>query len=256
MVASIVRAERATFLAPDTDLARYIHQLRKDQSVVLFLTPDDQGLVLSGIDNCFYDPDGEANLLVAHMRAGQLRIYRSHSRELSNSILPRLNNVRGRPMEELLWIAGFTGYTEERCCLDAGCRRDDVIRLNYWPNFTRLPTTPNSFKLASLFSSRPTSIVLASRILDVPEHEVMQFYNAACYSGIATRLNRPAEPVEPRAHRQQGLIRNLFNHLVGNRFGKRTPALAVVSSNTSTKTANSTNKTAASGCCAPGKSCS
>lgn len=243
MVASVVRAERASILPPDTDLARYIHKLREDQSVVLFLTPDDQGIVLSGIDNCFYDPDGEASLLVHHMRASQLRVYRSHSRELSNNILPRLNNVRGRPMEELLWIAGFTGYTEERCCLDAGCRRDDVIRLNYWPNFTRLPTTANSFKLASLFSSRPTSIVLAAHILDVPEHEVMQFYNAACYSGLASRLNRQAEPVQTRTHRQHGLIRNLFNHLVGNRFGKRTPAVTVAA-------------TKPTSCCAPGKSCS
>ena len=246
MVATVIKAERAIFLEQDTDLARFIHQLQAEQAVALFLTPDDLGLVLSGIDNNFYDPDGVAAHLVEHLKAGELRLYRSHSRELSNRLLPRLQNVHGRPMQELLWIAGFHGYKEERCCLDAGCRRDDVIRLRHWPNFTRLPATANSFRLASLFNSRPTSVVLASKILNVPEQEVMQFYNAACYSGLVVRINRQAEPVQTRPHRQQGLISSLFRHLIRNRFGERPNTRAA------------STKAASTACCGPSsnsKSC-
>lgn len=253
MVATVIRTERAQPLASDTDLGHYIQTLKDEQAVALFLTPDNHGLVISGIDNCFYDPDNTSSELTRLIESGSLRVYHSHSRELSNRIMPALRDVHGRPIEELLWIVGHHGYHEQRCCLSNGCRRDDVIRLLRWPNFTRLPVNANSIKLASLFSSRPTSIVLASRILNIPEEDVMQFYNAACYSGLAVRINRPAEMVQPRQHRQQGLIGNLLRYLGSNRFGKRQTSIPKLQQ-TATASAEPRSTVQSGGCGGKGKS--
>ena len=93
----------------------------------------------------------------------------------------------GRPLDELLWNQAMALSAGK---LLPGCRRDEVIRLQQWPNFSRLARTPNSLKIAALLTSRATSMVLASRILHIQEEELYQFCSAAHYAGYSQAVNR------------------------------------------------------------------
>lgn len=119
----------------------------------------------------------------------------------------------GRPVAELLWNLALMGSEGN---LIGSCRRNDVVKLQRWPNFTRINSTANSLKIAALLSSRATSPVLASRILDIDEAEVFSFYSAAYAAGYAHSLNRTAEletrPVVANPKRQS-LITKLMTHL-------------------------------------------
>lgn len=132
---------------------------------------------------------------------------------------PSLAMVRaeGRPLSELQWECAFH-QAEGR--LLPGCRRDDVVKLNAWPNLTRLSRTKNSFRIAALLNHRPTSPVLASRILNVDEKEVYQFYSAAKYAGLTDTINRDGRDnrvvTMAAGHgRNLGFIRRLLQHLEG-----------------------------------------
>lgn len=126
----------------------------------------------------------------------------------------RLQAVRinGRPLEELLWICAFQA---SKGGLLPRCRRDDVIRLSHWPNFSRLPRTENALRITALLTTRATSVVLASRILRIEEAELYRFYSAACYAGYSIAVNR-VEQVEPPAVAETprlGIVRKLLSQL-------------------------------------------
>lgn len=118
----------------------------------------------------------------------------------------------GRNIDELMWHAAF--HASQGRLMD-GCRRDDVVELAYWPNLTRLPSTPNSMRIAALLSRYPTSIALAHRFLRIEPEEAYQFYSAARCAGLARSLNRT--PVEPpmKPHRNQALLGLLLDKIAG-----------------------------------------
>ena len=102
---------------------------------------------------------------------------------------PSVQEVRkkGRPLDELLWQCAWKMSNGR---LLPGCRRDDVIKLSRWPNLTRVSSSAHSMKIAALLSASPTSLVLASQILNVDEKEVFQFYSAARYAGLVETIER------------------------------------------------------------------
>lgn len=116
----------------------------------------------------------------------------------------------GRNIDELMWMAGF--YASDGRLLE-GCFRDDVVELMHWPNLTRLPSTANTMRIASLLSRHPTSITLAQKFLGVSFNELYQFYSAARCAGLARAVNRT--PVEPslKPHRNQALLSLLLNKI-------------------------------------------
>lgn len=119
--------------------------------------------------------------------------------------------TNGRCIKELLWNAGFHASQGR---LMEGCYRDDVVELIHWPNLTRLPSTANSMRIASLLAQHPTSLTLAFRMLRIDKAEAFQFYSAARSAGLVRAVNRPA--VEPvlKPHRHQALLSLLFNKIV------------------------------------------
>ncbi len=116
----------------------------------------------------------------------------------------------GRNIDELMWIAGFYASSGR---LMEGCYRDDVVELMHWPNLTRLPSTPNTMRLASLLSSHPTSITLAQRFLRIDKAEAYQFYTAARCAGLARAVNRTPEEPTLKPHRNQALLGLLLNKI-------------------------------------------
>lgn len=198
-------------LEPNSDLIGVVNQSRMDQQVLAIRTGPTQVLVIDGAENLFYDPDEVAMELVDRVRSGDSQILKLSQTRKTQWLLDR--EPQARPMEELLWVIGYTGYVPNDCCFDKGCRTEDVIQLKRWPNLTRLPKDGNSIRLASLFSLRPTSVYLAGRILKVELDEVKRFYNAACSAGLAVRMNGEQVEWKPRPHRRQKLISAIFSYL-------------------------------------------
>ncbi|TGX51013.1 hypothetical protein DIT72_02990 [Marinobacter orientalis] len=115
-------------------------------------------------------------------------------------------------MDELMWQTAF--YVSKGRLME-GCHWNDVVQLDYWPNLTRLPATPDIFRILALFYKHPTSIFFASRLLKVPAGEMYQVYSAARAAGFARAINR--KPEEPRLepHRSQTLLSSLLSKLAG-----------------------------------------
>jgi hypothetical protein len=116
----------------------------------------------------------------------------------------------GRNIDELMWYAGF--YASNGRLMD-GCFRDDVVQLMHWPNLTRLPSTPNTMRLASLLSNCPTSITLAYRYLRIDKKEAYQFYSAAKCAGLIRAVNRTPEEPKFKPHRNQALLGLLLSKI-------------------------------------------
>lgn len=119
-------------------------------------------------------------------------------------------DIIGRNIDELMWKAAF--YASEGRMM-RGCYRDDVVELEYWPNLSRLPHTPQSMRIAALLSRHPTSIYFAMRLLKVSPAEMYQFYSAARAAGLARPINRKAEEPKLEPHRNQTLLSSLLGKI-------------------------------------------
>lgn len=128
------------------------------------------------------------------------------------TIPPALTTGHGRNIDELMWLAAFHASDGR---LMTGCYRDDVVELAYWPNFSRLPHTPNALRIAALLTGHPTSITLTGRLLKVEREELYQFYSAARSAGIAQAINRKAETPSLPPHRHQTLLSSLLSKIAG-----------------------------------------
>lgn len=109
----------------------------------------------------------------------------------------------GRNIDELMWTIGFYVSSGR---LMKGCYRDDVVELMHWPNLTRVPSTPNTMRLAALLSQYPTSITLAYRFLKIEKEEAYQVYTAARCAGLVRAVNRVPEEPQLKPHRNQALL--------------------------------------------------
>lgn len=121
---------------------------------------------------------------------------------------------KGRSLDELLWI---TAWLHSDGQLLSGCRRDDVVSFHRWPNLSRLPHLASTHRIVALLTQRPSSIVLASRLLKIPEDEIAQVYCAGQRAGYAAPINRQVEEPVTRTHRHQSLITRLMTRLQRHR---------------------------------------
>lgn len=128
-----------------------------------------------------------------------------------DSRIPAVGQV-GRNIDELMWMAAFYASPGR---LMQGCYRDDVVELEYWPNLSRLPHTPNTMRIAALLSRHPTSIFFATRLLKVEPGEMYQFYSAARAAGFARPINRAPEEPKLEPHRNQSLLSALMKKISG-----------------------------------------
>lgn len=116
----------------------------------------------------------------------------------------------GRNVDELMWKAAF--HSSQGRLLQ-GCYPVDMVELDYWPNLTRLPHTPNSQRIASLLSRHPASIAFAARLLHIAPEEIYQFYSAARCAGWARPVNRTPEEPKLEPHRNQTLLSALMKKI-------------------------------------------
>lgn len=206
---SMVSFNRAHHLVTAEDLLEHIRAVvAAGQCAVL--TCQKQHMVIRGDIGCYFDPDGMLSRLHEVSASGSCDWQKV---DAGDRLLKLCGAESGRRIEDLLWTLAFNSFSEAHNCLHQGCRRDDVVHLQHWPNLTRVPSSRNTFRLAALFAARPTSIALAGKILGVAELEVVRFYSAAWACGLITRVNRQAEPVKLVQHRNHSLIGALMRHL-------------------------------------------
>lgn len=139
------------------------------------------------------------------------------TKRLGESGVQQIENqgTLGRNIDELQWRAAL--YASQGRLMK-GCGRDDVVLLKAWPNLTRLPTTPNSMRIAALLTRYPTTVSLAHRLLKIPVEEMNEFYSAAQATGLAVAVNRKPERTEEeniKPHRNRGLLGQLFERVIG-----------------------------------------
>lgn len=160
-------------------------------------------IFLNGTRRSFFTQDNE------HLKATG-NDYRHLSFIPGQSPPAHLN--REHPISELQWIVA---YYQSNGSLLGQCRRDDVIKLIRWPNFTRLPHELADQRIAALFTRRATSLVLASRVLKTDEPELNRFYSAANAAGYTRIINRVAPPViERQEHKHQSIIGKLITRFL------------------------------------------
>jgi len=119
----------------------------------------------------------------------------------------------GRNVDELMWQAGFYASAGR---LMEGCNWDDVLELDHWPNFTRLPITANTLRIASLLSHQATSIEYIITCLRISREEAYQFYSAARCAGLVRVVNRSAKEPSLKPHRNQALLSLLLKKIGQN----------------------------------------
>lgn len=170
---------------------------------------NDYELIILGHEGCFARRDSSLPMSVRRILPAGFR----HRTMGDNPQLRSWALENSRPLEELVWDCAYN-LAEDG--LLPGCRRDDVVQLRRWPNLTRLQAGKHGVRLAALLSSRPTSLVLASRILDLEEREVFRFYSACKYAGMIRTVNRVEAALAPRReHKHITMIKRLFSHLAG-----------------------------------------
>merc|ERR1711941_20822 len=145
-----------------------------------------QRLLVHGGEACYLDEPG--------MLSDWLNLPSGHGPSVNSfeRLMPDSNEMqeviqRGRPLDELLWMTAWLHSDGE---LLSGCRRDDVVSFQRWPNLSRLPHLASTHRIVALLTQRPSSIVLASRLLKIPESEVAQVYSAGQRAGYAAPINR------------------------------------------------------------------
>lgn len=120
---------------------------------------------------------------------------------------------QGRPLDELLWTLAW--HCSSGQLLD-DCRRNDVVSFSRWPNLTRLPSNGTTARVVALMTARPSSVVLASRLLGISEDAVAQVYSAGMKAGYATPVNRVVEAPTLKPHKHRSLIGRLMDRLQGH----------------------------------------
>lgn len=163
---------------------------------------------------------------------GSAKRYLSHNITISNILTSSESQIKvislndgapvkkrtrriGRPVDELLWQLAFKLSSGK---LINGCRKEDIVYLAQWPNFTRVARTPNSLKIAALLAARPIHLDIAARLLAVPVEEVYQFYSAADMAGYTMRLSKAEndgqiEPVRTPHNDSPSVMKRLMNKL-------------------------------------------
>lgn len=119
----------------------------------------------------------------------------------------------GSDVAELLWMAAFHASAGR---LISGCYHYDVVDLVRWPNLTRLPGAEQAIRLAALLSRHPTSILLASRLLDIDAADIYRLYSAAHCAGLVRLLNREPEIPDLRPHAKRGVLSLILQRLAGH----------------------------------------
>jgi len=206
LVAQEQKMSEVESFSPDDYLINIIRRAVKNSQNIHISIEGQGNIILQATDGEYFDHTDDIESFCKN-KASKFKV---------TVLAKKTGNVTsddvGRNIDELMWLVGF--YVSNGRLMQS-CYRDDVVELMHWPNLTRLPSTPNTMRLASLLSSHPTSITLAQRFLKVDHSEIYQFYTAARCAGLIRAVNRTPEEPKLKPHRNQALLGLLLNKIAG-----------------------------------------
>jgi len=117
--------------------------------------------------------------------------------------------------EQFLWkIALWTSAGR----LPKGMTPTHLIRLDHWPNLTRLIQSPNDIRISALLTEQPGAPALIAKVLGIPITHVFSFYAASHALGLTTSAARNSAhkssfsiPQKSKHHSLFGKILNKFS---------------------------------------------
>jgi len=193
----------ASFSADDYFINIVRRAIRNKQNIMIEGPNQGRVIVLPKDGEYFADVDNMEFFCKCHSSEFRVTVFKAKNvQEYKTGV--------GRNIDELTWTAGF--YASDGRLIK-GCQWDDVIELSRWPNFTRLPMTQNSMRIASLMVKHTTSIEHTILVLKLKREEAYQFYSAAYCAGLVTAVNRKADKPVLRPHRNNALLGLLLDKI-------------------------------------------
>jgi hypothetical protein len=117
-------------------------------------------------------------------------------------------------LEETFW---FLGYATSRGRLPESLHRESRLYLAHWPNFTRLPSTRNGMRIASVWAGESQRLDDIVEQLSIPAEDVYAFYGAASALGLTGVAQRQSDHVleknRSQAHPKKGVMAALMGHI-------------------------------------------
>jgi hypothetical protein len=98
-------------------------------------------------------------------------------------LLPR------HPLENFLWLVALSAA---RGRVPLGTDLRAPVKLERWPNFTRLEVIPHAMRISALWLTQPMNLLETATRLHIPQRYVFAFYSAAHAVGIASTVIVPA----------------------------------------------------------------
>lgn len=127
-----------------------------------------------------------------------------------------VHKLTSMPLDYLVWDLALR---TARGRLPEGIQPSSIHYLRCWPNFTRLPSTPNGIRIAALWAGKPRSLHDIAENLDISHEDVFSFYSAAamtCMAGGAARqvdnLVAPAK-VQKKEVTRRGLLSSILRQI-------------------------------------------
>ena len=124
--------------------------------------------------------------------------------------------LRRHRLDWLLWLLALA---TARGRVPEGTRLDQPAYLRCWPNFTRLPPTPEGLRIAAAWAGQPRPLDELAGLLGVEPALVYGFYSAAATTGLAGQARRRADRLvearrlEQSARKPRGLLSAILRRL-------------------------------------------
>lgn len=121
------------------------------------------------------------SLCVVPLVEADVEIHSLSSQELKIQGEQASTATPGQPLQPLLWkVALWTS----RGRLPIGVPLDSPVRLQHWPNITRLLLTPYAMRIAALWTAQSHSLLETVTTLQIPQRYVFAFFSAAYSVGL------------------------------------------------------------------------
>lgn len=226
-VSGIPNVADAELNAASTD-SRSVQQMDEEDATTTFFNPDDYllGRILSSLKEC---TGRECSIHVQCSKDHQLILIPGQGIALTDLTDSQFDNMGMATLTNEFTIEtrsiGDSENNESSVCDKEGLRSTSIdyllwdlaqrtargrvpigtplskpLYLQCWPNFPRLPHTPQAMRIASMWVGEPRTLNDIARSLGIDQVEVYSFYSAAFAIGLAGTANRQSDDlITPRS---------------------------------------------------------
>lgn len=138
------------------------------------------------------------------------------STEQRNVSESEIQGLQSMSLDYLVWDLALR---TSRGRLPEGTQASSIHYLKCWPNFPRLPNTPNGMRIAALWAGSPRSLDDIAINLDISREDVYSFYCAAAMTNIAGNAARKVDnlvapdTVQKKEITRRGLLSSILRQI-------------------------------------------